>query len=57
MGDLKIEDSLRYAVIKSAFHLQRLLLVMDLVTATNLCVYTRTSVGYAACLLLCVQKP
>lgn len=57
MGDLKIEDSLKCAVIKSAFRLQRFLLVMDQVTVTNLRVYTRTSVGYAGCLLLCVQKP
>lgn len=56
-GDLKIEDSLKCAVIKSAFCLQRFLLVVDRVTVTNLRIYTRTCMDYVAFLLLCVQKP
>lgn len=57
MGDLKIEDSLRCAVIKSAFCLQHFLSVMERVTVTNLGVFTRTSMGCTACLLPCVQQP
>lgn len=57
MGDLKIEDSLKCAVIKSAFCLQHFLSVMERVTVTNLGVFTHTSMGYTACPLLCVQKP
>lgn len=57
MGDLKIEDSRKRAVMKSAFRLQGLLSVTERVTVANPRVHTRASTGYTACLLLRVRKP